>query len=421
MANPHEESDKIGSTCSDRVDSGYDSKDGSSLGTALSIRSRGKLLPKTITVRTFEDVDIPQPTIERFQDLQRLFNNPLHEYLCKSCKHIGDISIKLKVLGETREAARPCVVIQCDASMKRKIKKYYDQPEVKLQYQPSDQDLEVYPRLDVYVFSHAPRRIALDHPYDAYIADHANQHDLAWKTFCGSLIKIQWDSEPRLATLGGLICTRAGVYGMTAGHVFAHLDNIERVRSTTESSDSLAASLDDGDSEDEFDVVLEANNDDVESPIQRHQHLNSGGIPSDETDDPLSWATMASIVKVSNNLDWALIPLHGYSQTLPNLRASNHNIVKPIEIGLDSTCPMLGFPGLGRKVQAPTMTTNFPEYGCLKSTSFLSLQGGSGFVETYDLRFDNGSCKSLIKAKINRRVANDSISSSSWSMWVVGC
>ena len=410
MANARDNNNMSASTGSEFADSGYGSMEGSPAQETLSIRSRGKLFRRTTIVHPFEDIEIPQSTINRFLDLQLLFNETLHQHLIKNGKHIGDISIKLKVLGETREVAKPCVIIQCNASLKRKIRHFYDQPHVKSQYQPSGSDLDNQPNLEVYVFSHPPRRIMLDLARDVYLADHHYQRHIAWNSLSGALIEVKGASGMRRASLGGVVCVRNGnypgleqFYGMTVGHVFDAPSTEDGTDSVLEMSSSLGSDDGeedgDGDSEASFsvDISLEDDNyaDDLKLSVPKSQDP-PGEVLDTKVDENWDWSILANTVKVSENLDWALVSLCEAFSTLPFPRLPN---TRQLRLHFDDNTSVRNFPGNGKTVKAMTMNADFPSYGCFKSISFLSLEGGPGFSRVYDLKFDNGLCKSIVVSR----------------------
>ena len=82
--------------------------------------------------------EISQSAHNRFADLLELFGEPLRQHLQNSKVRHGPISIKLKVIGENEANAEPWIIVLCDKSIGRKVKQFFDQPQVKTEYQSTD-------------------------------------------------------------------------------------------------------------------------------------------------------------------------------------------------------------------------------------------------------------------------------------------
>ena len=178
-----------------------------------------KRTPKKLSI--FEK-DVPDAVKTRFQDLSVLFNEPLYRYLRKHGAIFTAISIKLKYAGECEATAKPWIIVQCDESASKRVRRFFNQQQLKAQYQPRDAQ---FPDVGFGLLVHGtpPKEIATDSEH--YIC--GDMWDGA-ATLCGMPIKICTSNETRLATLGGLIkvVSSEGIqlYGMTAGHVVTRED-----------------------------------------------------------------------------------------------------------------------------------------------------------------------------------------------------
>ena len=198
---------------SNGADSGYASfaptPDKGTLAQKLFKRTPNKL-------RIFEQ-DVPDPVNNRFHDLRVLFNEPLYRYLGKHGVAVTAMSIKLKYAGESEAAAKPWIIVQCDERASKRVRRFFNQQQIKAQYQPRNaQSPDV--NFGLLVHGVPPKQMAAKsaHRIRGDISDGA-------PTLCGKPIKICTPNGTRLATLGGLIkvVNSEGIqlYGMTAGHI----------------------------------------------------------------------------------------------------------------------------------------------------------------------------------------------------------
>lgn len=161
--------------------------------------------------------DVPDLVNNRFHDLCVLFNEPLYRYLGRHGVTATAMSIKLKYAGESEATAKPWIIVQCDERALRRVRRFFNQQQIKAQYQPRDAES---PDVDFGLLVHGtpPKQMATKSKH--YIC--GDTWDGA-PTLCGKVIKICTSNETRLATLGGLIkvVRSEGIqlYGMTAGHI----------------------------------------------------------------------------------------------------------------------------------------------------------------------------------------------------------
>ena len=224
------------------ADSGYASKEDSQVTEPPKRRYLFRILkgkPQIAQFASFDTVVLAPSVCQRFHDLQELFNDSLSNQLNTAYLRAGPITIKLKVLGETRESAKPCVVVQCNKKVSKKIKQFFDQPHVKAQYQPCD---GINPDLEVVVRPWPPILKALEILHRLYSPEEEKNLITPWtlngaETARGLLIKVDIDGVTKFATLGGLLVIKRTIkrdekesdvetyelpklYGFTVGHIF---------------------------------------------------------------------------------------------------------------------------------------------------------------------------------------------------------
>lgn len=172
-------------------------------------------IERKITRLKLFDREIPQSIRYRFSDLHDLFQMPLYEYLTKARVKPSGHAMKLKVLGESAETAKPWILVLCAEMASKRIKKFFNQGQIKAEYQPSNPDM---PSFQVYVCNRAPRAMAARVDVYADWQDHM--------PLCGQMIEVSELDGTRIATLGGVIKVLSSdanskLYGMTAGHIIA--------------------------------------------------------------------------------------------------------------------------------------------------------------------------------------------------------
>ena len=176
-----------------------------------------KLFKRTPKKLSIFEKDVPDPVNNRFHDLHVLFNEPLYRYLGKHGVTVNAMSIKLKYAGESEATAKPWIIVQCDERASKRVRRFFNQQQIKSQYQPRDAQFPDV-NFDLLVRGIPPKRMATESEH--YIC--GDMWDRA-PTLCGKPIKICTSNGTRLATLGGLIkvVNSEGIqlYGMTAGHI----------------------------------------------------------------------------------------------------------------------------------------------------------------------------------------------------------
>lgn len=270
-------------------------------GVALPSQGLFALDRKVIRLKIF-DREIPQSVRYRFSDLHELFEMPLYEYLTKAKVKPSGHAMKLKVMGENAEKAKPWIlVLSCELASKR-IRKFFNQTQIKIEYQPSNSDM---PSFQVYVCNRAPRAMAAE--VDVY----ADWQDSS--LLCGQMIRIG-QHDPRIATLGGVIKVFSSdasskLYGVTAGHTIAKdpspEDSIPESDEEEESSEDEQSLLDEN--ELELDIAFDEDHDvqdigtELTTPSDWKATRHGGPWPL------IGHISVTSDSTAGPDLDWALI------------------------------------------------------------------------------------------------------------------
>ena len=139
--------------------------------------------------------EIPQLTQHRFHDLHELFERPLCDYLIRAKVKLNPISVKLQVLGESEATAKPWIVVLCNETASKKIRRFFNQQQIRAEYQPSNPDSSL-PSFEVLVCKRPPRPMASTEIYGDY--DERS-------TTCGRIIKVGEAHQACFATLGGVV------------------------------------------------------------------------------------------------------------------------------------------------------------------------------------------------------------------------
>ncbi|PVH92427.1 hypothetical protein DM02DRAFT_699974 [Periconia macrospinosa] len=238
---------------------------------------------------------------DRFLDIRILYTQSLWEAVSsKRRRDPGDISMKLKYLGENESNAQLYIVIQCNKRVSKKVKKFFAQKHVA-------EDLK--PNFRVHVIDAGPSRLA--NSETIRILGNLNSTK---STLCGMSIVISSESTYRTATLGGLILVRTQentvIYGLTAGHPLTNLGH-EFSRDDLYWTEINSESDDENTTEEDESIQL--------SDID-HQHVyQEPSTPHDLTTDIGRVVTHSfNSAKDSPNHDWAVVALEGQDWA-PNL------------------------------------------------------------------------------------------------------
>jgi hypothetical protein len=316
--------------------------------------------------------------------------------------------MKLMVLGENEASAKPWVVVLCDASIYKYVKRFFNQPLVRQEFQSRETEPDL-PSLKVVVCNKPPRRMAATGSVEIF---GETWGDVLPPTLCGTIVQVRGPDFTRIARIGGVVKVvdpsgSAVLYALTVGHIIDQEQiGDDKPQSDNSDEEDVAEFKSEGgeeedflfDSDEEFVIDL-SGNEAYETPQQTHTSVTS--YLTEQDGPPIaSWSKMGHIYMSSydhqsdlRNLDWALIELDTPSLYRPNLlliqdnggqsdltevvlksRVLNEVVVKERIVVLD---------GKGT-IKRGTLS---------KSPSFLILPPGKTFIDTYTLAMDNGSGK----------------------------
>ena len=288
---------------------GYDSGYGSRVGMERRERPHGfqptvegvalpqhGLIERKVKLRVFNE-EIPESTQYRFADLYELLETPLYDYLKKAKAKSSGHAIKLKVMGECEDAARPWILVLCHKTASKWMKRFFSQSQIKVEYKPSSAD-PYRASFQICICNGPPKLMAATETIEVY--GYWDEH----ATLCGQVIGVGTPHQTRIATLGGVIQVVASdasyrSYGMTAGHI------VNRVALEESEQDE---SSDHEDNEDQESI-------DTESEGSQNSEGKHGWGPGAElagVHDELDVAVQSSPVEVERvgcQLSW---PLKGH-------------------------------------------------------------------------------------------------------------
>jgi hypothetical protein len=377
---------------SDGISTGNDSGYASLVSTPQT--SKGQVDRTEFTEGQFQasklkyiDKPIPGGLRDRFFDLKMLYSEDLWKAVSKKKSNPGDISMKLKYLGDNEFTAQLYIVIHCERGVSKKVKKFFAQAHV-LEELRNDFQVRVFNtgllRLStsktVVVYSGAARR----------------------NTLCGMPIEMNGNNASAVATLGGLIIvsttTKTTIYGITAGHPLAKIYQ--------DSPDSVPP-LEEDDSDDSDDEVLE------DSDFIELSESNSVDFSHDN--DPFLPQTLNRLGSIQDdslhsslqagNRDWALIEITA-EEYLPNLlvaaqprgqeteTSTKHETPDEESIPQDLFCTSEE-PALSSPQRVVVITCRGFQRGTLAANaSSILMAPGTTFVDALDFLPDTRSSKS---------------------------
>jgi hypothetical protein len=300
-----------------------------------SNRPWNSIAPKPRSLFSFVK-DIPDLSQKRFEDLRTQHSEAL--LLLTRSLGLCDILMNLKVLGEKEESAAPWVFVQCHKKAEPKIRKFFKQPAIKSDFQPS-QPSQSSPHFDIYICpfptmrncrtnisSNLPpgggeNRNTID-PAEVYIYGHGpNQESL-----CGREIEVWRHGDNCAATVGGLIKVGSHggdsvLYAMTAGHFLSRGEYEEIEEEEAELSDDFGDTFSEDGDVFELDLGVPDEVFQIEDAVQASSSfapLKLGHV----------YKTSHDNVGDGPNLDWALITIDNKSLYLPNI-IKGHPIASP--------------------------------------------------------------------------------------------
>ncbi|KAM5348998.1 hypothetical protein ACJ41O_008821 [Fusarium nematophilum] len=167
------------------------------------------------------DKPVDEATIARFSHLCSQVEKPLLSYVRSETRwrKYRPIAIRMMILGQTLEDAKPCIVVLCMEHLSKKVRKFFDNDSIKALCQPNDETLSPF---EVYVVGQSPETKQGDE--DVAVFAPLPKFELSIvETYCGLPILVEQLSGTRRCTFGGLIkvnrSTYPWIYGLTVGHI----------------------------------------------------------------------------------------------------------------------------------------------------------------------------------------------------------
>lgn len=334
----------------------------------------------------FLDKPIPQELRDRFFDLKMLYSDPLWQAVSKNKANPGDMSMKLRYMGDDERDAQLCIIVHCEKGVSKRVKKFFAQEHVR-------EDLS--PDFQVRVINKGILRLAASNPVAVY---GGSTHRT---TLCGTAIEVKGEKGSSFATIGGLVMASMNdtttIYGLTAGHPIADV-----YEGCPESPPSLEE--DDGDEsdqdvpeDDDFIQLLELNDSSLD-----HDDFSSTDQKLCRLGTIQDFCLPSSSMREANR-DWALISITP-KEWLPNFLAATSHQREGDESRKGETADeqppnrnMFCSPGT-RRLSSPQRVVIMTGRGLQQGTlianhSCLLMMPGELFVDTLDFLPSTGSSK----------------------------
>ena len=184
------------------------------------IRHRIKSLPprSVIKLRRYNKA-IPLATQRRFDDLLDFVCHPLRTFILDARVKYTGVLMRVETLGETEDSAKPWVIVQCDSSMLRKVKQFFEQPQIKSQFRPNTEETNL-PSLDVCFCDRPP---CLMGAASAPVWRHPAAPSFA-QSLCGAAVVYGDANTGQTAVIGGIIevkhfTGKSNFYAMKVAHL----------------------------------------------------------------------------------------------------------------------------------------------------------------------------------------------------------
>lgn len=307
------------------------------------------------------DKEMPQNMVEKFQDLAILYRKALWEAVSKPKRRglslskrthvVGDISMKLKCLGECDCTARPYIVLQCEnKTTAGRVLAFFSQKHVLDKIQP---------HFEVKVVESDMMRLMEGPSYQA-----AHDSDLKLPTvFAVGSIKVLILSSPRTtlcgapmlaelpddgnttgqsvrSTIAGTIIAEhesgAKIYGLTAGHAIAALNRQTWSEFSSESDETDHEDVREGEEDEEEDEKTEEGKPDAYS--KRHGRSSQPpirGVQVDLADQSDQMAINDELGRILTFSTLAKNRGHDFLEEAEgSSRESSHGSTDPIREGL---------------------------------------------------------------------------------------
>jgi hypothetical protein len=395
------------------TDSGYATQSGTpetgcfSTGFALPERKL-QLWPRIIKLKVFDEKAIPLLTWKRFHDLNELFSKPLYEHLANSKVRYRALSIKLKVLGPDQSQSKPWIVVQCDKSVTKRVRRFFNQSWIKTEYHPLIPEASC-PCFGVLVCAKPPRPIAGDVSIDVFGRPIWSGKSPGCMVIT---LPMEYGRGHRIATVGGLVKVSmqgnsSQIYGLTAGHVLSKV----LYEDSLDDHQAMEAEIGNGGDNE----ALEPWNTDAElfeldalcqdgtfGKSAFSSSLKSPNTVPLLTRDIDHWPKVGSIARCSKNdptggqnLDWALIDINPHFPVELFGSRPGRGIIQTNA----SSDPRCGGPismGPDRKVTLMSAMSGVKNGELTTSCSYLMLPPSKGLVKAYTLVLSDGTGERML-------------------------
>ncbi|ERF76427.1 hypothetical protein EPUS_07307 [Endocarpon pusillum Z07020] len=359
--------------------------------------SNSRSLPGTFKHGKLLEFDqaVSNDTIEQYKRIAVQLEVSLVEYIQKHYRTHSPMSMRLMVLGQNADCAKPWIVVFCHEKRERYVRRFFNKRFARDLCQPQELGAACF---DVLVLAH---RLQLT---SGSLVDVLTDYDFAVNTLSGVPILLSQPDGNRCGTLGGLIkITREqgdyGIYGLTAAHLLGPLSS-----SSIDEADTISDTRsDDGNSTDSTD-------DDDENDY--YQHTDSvADVPSsptkcaiEEEAEPSNvkgWCPLGQVHASTGDLpsdqpsrgprhDWALVTINKNANLRPN-RLRSTTLSKLREADLLAPSPEKMELSRSRHVALNT-------YGECCQTGTLDylpcsvwLNRSVGFVKAFPLKMNEGA------------------------------
>lgn len=344
------------------------------------------------------DQTVSSDTIEQYKRIAVQLEVSLVEYIQKHYRTHSPMSMRLMVLGQNADCAKPWMVVFCHEKRERYVRRFFNKRFARDLCRPKELGVACF---DVLVLAH---RLQLT---GGSSVDVLTDYDFATDTLSGLPILLSQRDGKECGTLGGLIkVTREqgdyGIYGLTAGHLLGppsscSIDEADTI-SDTRSDDGSSTRSSDGDFENDYHKCTDSVADAPSSPTE---------CAFEEDAEPPnfeSWCPLGQVHTLAGELslgqpsrgtrhDWALVTINKNANLRPNR-------LRPTTLGKLREADLLAPSPEKRELsKSRHVTLNTGRKCCQTGTldhlpSSVWLNRSGGFVKAFPLKMNEGAGKS---------------------------
>jgi hypothetical protein len=213
----------------------------------IKITKTKLFLQRTTKLKPYPAIQIPQVTWDRYKDLKELFNVPLCAAISKGRGPVGPFSIKLKVLGESEQNAKPWILVFCDGVVAKRVRDFFKQTWVKEELCRPKREDHPEPSLEVVVCQRPPAPlVSQTASQPIFLPLQSGSFPITWliePTIYGQAFIFEEEHDIKLATIGGpikvaLSDSKHSLYLLTCGHIISH-DPQKEIDSDSQAADEV--------------------------------------------------------------------------------------------------------------------------------------------------------------------------------------